>query len=244
MPSSFVFEKGLVPLENETAQDYTKRLERGAIPHASQNFAAAIKARALTQKLFGFNAAWIPLRFSNKNLTFLEAGAAFLQGENLGFIQLRKSFQKRQKLFFCPLDELIAHEMVHIVRSQVPGQRFDEILAYKTSKSAWRRLLGPLFDTSWESIVFLMTLIVAQFSAFLETPSLWLPFFGYGLFLGCRLYQRRRLLNITASKLKDERLLLYLSDQEIQNIAKSSDYLAYLQEVAPNSLRLQYILEH
>lgn len=63
-------------------------------------------------------------------------------------IQVRKGWKgKKEK-------EALEHELVHGARVSFQEPLFEEILAYQTSSSAFKRFLGPLFLFPWEAAVF------------------------------------------------------------------------------------------
>jgi hypothetical protein len=62
--------------------------------------------------------------------------------------------------------ELIAHELAHVGRMLYQEPQFEEILAYQSSASRWRRWLGPLFQSSKESLFFVILLAISIMADF------------------------------------------------------------------------------
>ena len=38
--------------------------------------------------------------------------------------------------------------------------QFEELLAYRNSPAAWRRWLGPIVEAPWESLLFMLSLLL------------------------------------------------------------------------------------
>lgn len=117
---------------------------------------------------------WIPVIFSNERLSLWHGGCAwiFQVAENTptaAMIQLRQVFgNKKRYLGIYDRDELLVHELVHVGRMKFEERRFEEMLAYETSTSTFRRWFGPLVQSSWESVLFLMVLaMILVFDIFL-----------------------------------------------------------------------------
>lgn len=126
-----------------------------------------------TQKLYGIQPRWTPIFFSNYQLTPWHGGCAWIFQLNeytptAAFLQLRKTF--RHSLTFLGIynrRELIAHELAHVGRMMYQEPQFEEMLAYQSSSSCWRRWLGPIVQSSKESFFFIFilgTIILADFA--------------------------------------------------------------------------------
>lgn len=106
---------------------------------------------------------WIVAHYSNRDLTFFQGGATWIvQKGNLRIplIQLRNSFDSGSHLKLYTREEVLAHEAVHAIRMQFDEPQFEEIFAYKTSRSLFRRFLGPLFQKPWEANLFVLSLFL------------------------------------------------------------------------------------
>ena len=93
--------------------------------------------------------------FSNERLAPWHGGCAwifqFAEGlPTAALIQLRQVFSRQPTfLGIYHRDELLTHELVHVGRMKFEEPRFEELFAYETSTSAFRRWFGPLIQASW-----------------------------------------------------------------------------------------------
>ena len=214
-------------------------------------------ARALTRRLFDFSVKWVPAFYSDRGLPFWQGAAVWISTNSHPVIQLKKAFRKGSYLGFYPREEVLAHEAAHAARLGFNEPRFEEILAYSTSKSPWRRWLGPLFRHSWESYFFVILLLlplgVQVARLFYENSALleclfYVPW-AFALAMICRLSYHQRLLLRTlrhiAPLLKDPKQALAVSfrltDQEITTFSAlaAEDIRAYLEQ--RDSLRLRVV---
>lgn len=127
------------------------------------------------EKLFGFRPNTIPLIINSKKLKPWEAATTWIEeknGQRSCFIQLKSL--KPPRLY--SLEEIISHELVHAVRSHLDEPLFEEILAFQTSTSAYRRFFGPLFSQPLEATLFCASLLISwagsMISLFLEIREL------------------------------------------------------------------------
>lgn len=210
--------------------------------HTSKEFLE--EAFPITQELYGIQPRWVPLFFSNHQLTPWHGGCAWIfqfddQTPTAAFLQLRSNFRTSSTyLGLYHREELIAHELAHVGRMLYQEPQFEEILAYQTSSSTWRRWLGPIVQSSKETLLFILLLGVV-IMADLATVSLghgfassmmwWLklaPCLLIGLAIG-RLAYRHYLYNQCLQRLETlyshpstARHLLYrLTDDEIRQFA-------------------------
>lgn len=115
---------------------------------------------------------WLPILFTNYQLPFWQGGCAWIyqmsdHTPTTAFLQLRASFHNHSHyLKIYKKSELIPHELVHVIRMMFNEPKFEEVLAYQTSPSPFRRYFGPLFQSSKESFFFLMTFLIAFFFNF------------------------------------------------------------------------------
>ena len=76
-------------------------------------------------------------------------------------IQLRQIFaQQKDYLCIYNRDEIIIHELVH-VGMMFAERRFEEVFAYETSSSAFRRWFGPLIQLSHGKAASFLLMILA-----------------------------------------------------------------------------------
>ncbi len=103
------------------------------------------------QQKFNTCPDWIDVACRSNGLYFWEGAATWIEegedGTRSCWIQLKNSPLMR----LYPQEEIIAHEMVHATRLMFDEKRFEEILAYQTSQSRFRRYFGPLFSSPAES---------------------------------------------------------------------------------------------
>lgn len=218
------------------------------------------------KQLYEIAPHWIPLFFSNEHLTFWHGGSAwiFQQDESSpisAFFQLRRQFKNSDTyLGIYKREEIIVHELCHVGRMAFEEPKFEEIIAWQSSSSGWRRWLGPIIQSSWESALFVLILlgiVMLDVAALywqddtLYQISMWaklLPVGLVGLALG-RLWSRQtqfstclRHLQETVQDPQKARAILYrLTDQEILLFSrlKPADIKLYSQ--SQNSLRWRLI---
>ncbi len=167
-------------------------------------------------------------------------------------IQLRKSFS-RLYLKLYQKEELLAHELVHCVRNSFKEPVFEEMLAYQTSPSRFRRFFGPLFMYPFESAVFAAICFLAPLIS-VSTDSFW----GLGILLSTlclfttRLLALHFLFFLCRQKLEKAGVLpksslavmIRLSDREIIKTALRAPQktLEYFTSQGEKDLRLKEIV--
>lgn len=161
--------RGLIPGPNEDEPAFLQRVEYCL--QLSKHLEVPVQTDVLAEPnkdmvyLYDTNIDWIPVVFSNERLAPWHGGCAWIfqfsdDTPTAAFIQLRKVFA--HQTYFLGIysrDELMMHELVHVGRMKFEEPRFEELLAYETSSSLFRRWLGPLIQASWESILFIMVLV-------------------------------------------------------------------------------------
>lgn len=200
---------------------------------------------AMTSSLYDIRPAFPPLFFSNWRLFPWHGGSAWIfqlseKGPLGAFIQMRKALYKKTRyLGLYEREELIAHELCHVGRMAFQEKKYEELLAFRTSKRLFSRYLGPLLQSAHESHLFIFTLIAllmldlfflfqGAYSGYLQ--SMWLKLIPFGLigFALFRLSKRQRRLEKALSCLKlifgagGEAVLYRLKDSEIDLFAVSS----------------------
>jgi hypothetical protein len=109
-------------------------------------------AQAQTEKLFGFSVDWVPGFYSGYRMGLLFAGCAFYTYEDFFAVFIvREDFRNRPKWLIYSRDELIAHELTHIAHIGFRTRNFEEVFAYQTSSSGFRKLLGGLLRTTTDT---------------------------------------------------------------------------------------------
>lgn len=111
------------------------------------------------EQLFGVRPDWVPLFEGRAKLAPWQGAVLWVDAENRPTIQIapRRGYAR---------EEMIAHELIHAVRLPLCSKRFEEIIAYRTSRKGWRRFFGPIVRTPSEVYVFLFGLFCH-----------WIPFF-------------------------------------------------------------------
>jgi hypothetical protein len=191
---------------------------------------------------FDLSPDWLILVYSSKGLSPWEGAMTWVNPHPDGFgiptVQLRDDLKFSVLRKWYPLEELIAHEIVHAVRADFEEDVFEEILAYQTSSKRWRRWLGPLLRHPREAYIFLGLLLIALLIQWVDMsislPSwcslfLWLPWLSLGLGLVRLTHHQsifQRCLENIGEAVGDRRLslpiALRLTDREIRLFAQSS----------------------
>lgn len=213
------------------------------------------KSLTKTESLYGIAPDWVPLFFSNYQLSPWQGGCAWIfqlaeETPTAAFLQLRAHFLLNEKyLGLYDREELIEHELSHVGRMMYKEPQFEEILAYRSSSKWWRRWFGPIVQSSKESLFFilLMGFIILADLALISLDGekiyqllFWLKLIPFGvIILGLiRLGRRQFIFNKALKKLtvlfKDQgqKILYRLTDKEIKLMACSlSNHIAqYIQE--------------
>lgn len=252
---------GLVPGPEETEEMYLKRVEyclqlksdiaeqmglKNVLESTSELSEKLIHdVSSETKFLYDVIPSWCPILFTNYHLAPWHGGCAwiFKVSDDMptgAFLQLRAIFAKQEKYFFYPRQELVTHESAHVGRMLFEEPKFEEILAYRTSKSRLRRWLGAIFQTSWETAFVFFVLLINIFTDYIffgTDPNdflhidEWVDFFtvlliGYGVIrLIIRQKQLQRCLNnlesILGSTEKANAVIYRLTDHEIITFSKS-----------------------
>lgn len=260
---SFLNEQGLIPGLEETESAFYQRIEfcqnlsfhldqadKESFPFKKQKPAPLFflkEAFDLTKSLYGISPTWVPVFFSNYQLTPWHAGCAWIFQLNektplAAFLQLRAHFKHFPTyLGMYHRKELMAHELAHVGRLMLDELKFEEFFAYQTSPYRLRRWLGPLIQSSKESLFFIILLGLITFVdlVLLGTGEAGGSHLVKGLKGVCfafvflaftRLIKRHFTLSQCLKKLKllikdpfqSSHLLYRLSDEEICQFAKQS----------------------
>jgi len=174
--------EGLIPGPNENEEEFRKRADyclklkdilaqdlEKQFNLEKQDFGSEQLVREALpsiKKFFDIDPTWIPIFFSNYKLSPWHGGCAWIfqltnETPMAAFFQLRQTFRKSRKyLGLYDREELIAHELCHVGRMMFQEPKYEEIIAYRTSKSWFRRWFGPIVQNSWESMLFLVVLLL------------------------------------------------------------------------------------
>jgi hypothetical protein len=227
-------------------------------------------ALAETENLYGIRPEWVPIFFSNAQLTPWHGGCAWifqtdLESPKSAFLQLRKQFSSSESyLGLYQRKEILSHELAHVGRMSFEEPKFEEFLAYQSSSASWRRLLGPIIQSSWEGILFAAILLIifildifliffGDYASYLS--MMWLKVIPLALIaaglirLSIRHQQlkkcRHSLTNLTSNPLTINAILYRLTDDEIMAFGKMAkkDLIEYIEKQKECSLRWRAITE-
>lgn len=268
---------GLIPGPKETLPEFLKRAKwclslREELPkiieiseeikskETIEDETLLYKVKPTTDFLFGMTPTWVPIVFSNHKLPFWQGGCAwifqFSEITPIGaFFQLRETLKKKAKyLGFYEREELIAHESAHIGRMAFEEPKFEEIIAFQSAKTGFRRFFGPFFGSSNESLWFLLTLFLLVVVMFFIPPFIYLCLASVLALLivgTLRVVSKQlkfqkclsTLLKIVKEEQKARAIAFRLTDLEILSFAKfsSEEVLRYVDEEKQNSLRWKLI---
>jgi hypothetical protein len=207
---------------------------------------------SLIKQLFDIDPDWVEVIYDNQGLQVWEGGCTWIEEDQIT-VQLRKRFLNKESYLGYSRDEIIAHELVHVVRGAFKEPVYEEILAYQTSSSALRRFLGPLFRAPKESYIFLGSLVAYYVSM---CVGVWqMPFLFIFLALSaCGLlrllkaqmtfHRARKNLNSLVQKKDLLAVMLRLTDEEINRFSKMNrqQILTYATQMATTHLRWQQII--
>ncbi len=259
---------GFIPGENESKNDYLIRVEelkkfiaepfryaelhRVKLDFLKNSFTHVSNPRkdwvnSQLSHLFDISANCIAMIYSSEGLSMFEGAATHMlviPPYIFPLVQLREIFYKKKKFLIYHEDEILAHEAVHASRVALDSTKYEEIFAYLTSSSYFRKIFGPIIDSSNESMFFVFLvfiMIIFQLSSYFfsffiinvfYSISL-LSVFGlvsFGLF---RLFFRRFSFNkalnalndVTGDSKKSLKILFRLMDKEIDSLAKVKSFL-------------------
>jgi hypothetical protein len=117
-------------------------------------------------RLYNIYPEWVPLFFSNYKLSFWVGGCAWIfqhtkESPTSAFFQLRNQFKTSDTyLGIYNRTELLSHELSHVGRMMFEEPKFEEVLAYRSSKSKFRQFFGPIVQSSYESMIFVLFLVM------------------------------------------------------------------------------------
>ncbi|MCH9608491.1 MAG: hypothetical protein S4CHLAM45_10680 [Chlamydiales bacterium] len=220
-------QRGFLCGPNESEETFYKRCKADDL----STFPPSLK------ELFAISPNWVPVHYKDSGLRFWEGGCSWIEGTNVE-IQLKEQFAHKKTLWkIYSKEEILAHEGVHAARVAFEEPIFEEVLAYQTSKSRFRRFFGPFFRSPKETLFFALLLPLSFFS----------PFFAIGVvaFGLMRLIKTQATFLLARKKLgklygKKNALpiMLHLTDKEIILFAKGS-IKSYVEK--QTSLRWQQI---
>ena len=221
------------------------------------------EAAPVTRNLYGFATDWVPGFFTSYKMGVLFAGCAWYSLEDFFAVFIvRSGFRNSEKWLIYSRTELLAHELCHIARIAYNSHTYEELFAYQTSTSGFRRIIGGLLRSPLDTYVLLGSvgiLFCAQvINVLVRPPEVWqdfpMPLIWGGLlaafaFIGGRyaaaMNRFKRLKSHLADLTARESVLPVLfrcTDEELDTLSTccdSADLHASLQQKISNELRWQ-----
>ncbi|ADI37562.1 hypothetical protein, putative type III secreted [Waddlia chondrophila 2032/99] len=277
--------RGLIPGPGESEEAFAKRAAyclslkdflkstlEGKIPFDSKEAPLDLSEQDMERvdKQYGIRPDWVPVFFSNTRLTPWHGGCAWIfqmdeSSPTAAFLQLRKSFFfSDQYLKVLRKEEVVAHELAHVGRMCFEEPKFEEFLAYQSSSAVWRRYLGPLVQSTWESMLFVFLLfVIFLFDLFLfwhgdygsyqnwmwlKTIPLVLAFIGV-VRLVVRHWQFKKCSNTLSRLISNpctvKQVLYRLTDQEIISFGSmdKQSLISYIKEMEASALRWRVLVK-
>lgn len=164
---------GLFPSPEEDEETFLSRIIQGGDNQEIDWHGVS----PMLKKLFDFQPQKIRVEYSKKKLRFWEGAALWVDEKKRALIRLHPRLKKGDLYGFYRRDEILSHEAVHAVRAAFKEPLFEEVLAYRTSRSPLRKWLGPIFASPRESLFFLISLVVSFMGFMLDVKPLyiWIP---------------------------------------------------------------------
>ncbi len=271
-------QRGFIPGPKETQEDFFKRIElcekfsknpdlfSKEFFFSSQNILTWHEwdwPRSRVTELFDVTPDWIVAFYSKKDLSFYQGAATWIMERKdknkFAAVQFQPSLKKGKYFWFYDRDEMLSHEAVHVVRMAFNDAKTEEIFAYLTSSSSFRKIFGPIFQSSTETHLLFFFLLAGLGAQLLCTffplgVVAWffqvLSFFLIvkGLFRLFRIRKKffktyKKLSQILKCSKKSRAVLFRLTDKEIFSFSKKniSEILQYIQERKENEFRWEVL---
>ena len=219
------YKEGFAPGPYESMADFELRVK--AVKGALASPEAFLEAVGVTyESIDDVSPGFLVIR-SKKGLAFWFGAMTYIcewKGQKIPIIELPKG----KRGLGLTTNDLIAHEEVHFLRSTFCEPRFEEVIAYRTSRSKWRKWLGPIFQNPWESYLCMAFFLSFPFLPFIPffyaliitvIVATYLTLITYRLFRNQTIYQKAMKRLSYHYKNCEEILKLY-TDLEIKKTAK------------------------
>jgi hypothetical protein len=223
-------------------------------------------AQAVTREHYAFAIDWVPGFYTNQRMGLLFAGCAFYAAEDFfALFLLRKAFKTAERWLIYGRRELMAHELCHVARVAFAARDYEELLAYQTATSGFRRAVGGLLRSGRDTALLMgaaLLLLAAQCAnVALRPPEQWnsfpmpLIFAGAACLLGGmiirygmhwrRFRQAERAIAQRVGTRHARHVLFRCSDAEIRALAtcRTSEQLKAWLSARAREARWQVILE-
>lgn len=223
-------------MDDELRRERTFTID-GVTVHADRRIPAAVfdEAHGDTERLYGFRLEWVPGFFIDPRFSLLFGGCAFsFYPDFFALFIIRRAFATRSRWLIYGRRELLAHELCHVARVALGSQDFEEMFAYQTATSAFRRLAGCIFRGQAEALALVGSTLGLLGAQLVRTLALswwpvwpfWLLTAGVFLWLVLRLAGLRRVWNRALEHAEwlapgRARLLLFrCTDAEVAELAR------------------------
>jgi hypothetical protein len=151
------YDKGFLPGPIETEKEFFERIDatERVLLHPKKYITEKSYAKATLSPLGG-----AALLANTKNRFYHAASTTIVELKNgliLPIISVPSSRLVKK-------EEVIKHELVHARRVLFEEPKFEEILAFRTSKSKLRAIASPMFSTKTDIYIFMTGVICSSFS--------------------------------------------------------------------------------
>ena len=154
--------RGFLPRTGESEDAFYERTQSQNSACMREKMQGALER---CQRLFDLQPDWVPLIEERAKLAPWQGAVLWVDEEEQPLIQVAP------RLWYSR-DEMIAHELVHAIRLPLRSKRFEEIIAYQTSRSSWRRFFGPIIRSPYEVYLFLFSLLFSWVPLFWAAAAL------------------------------------------------------------------------
>jgi hypothetical protein len=211
-----------------------------------------------TRQLYDFGIDWVPGFFITPQGVLFGGCAYYFYPDFFALFIIRRAFAERDRWLIYRRSELLAHELCHIARIGLGSTEYEEVFAYRTANSGFRRFFGGIFRTQWDSFSFLGTAFVIllgrllQIFRFHSLPQwpFWVPFLvcllaqlGRHKVVMRRLDQARRAVAAICAD-QAEAVLFRCTDAELHALAglrTAAEATAWVEERCADSWRWRVI---
>ncbi|MCM8532306.1 MAG: hypothetical protein NE330_14180 [Lentisphaeraceae bacterium] len=267
-----VFQKNLSEMETGLKKDKKFTVEDLTFPASEKIPEKTFNTPAkITSDLYDFKIDWVPGFYITPDFGMLFGGCAYsFDPDFFSLFIIRNSFKKKNKWLFYERDELMSHELCHVARFALKSNTYEEMFAYQTSTSGFRRKFGSMMRAAWETYLFmaiLLGMLVTQVSliifyskwlasrSIIENPVHWFyaALFSLVSFLALRQSRQNKLYkktlkNFEAITNKPRALAFRLNDKEMDSFVKMKDiskdsFIETLKSHNCSDIRLKIITE-
>ena len=241
----------------ETHKLLTNQTLRQNIPAEFNKFSKPTQnSLKITLELFGVAPSWAAIVYDNFKLAPWHGAVTWLFTDDnsniyLPLIQLKAKMKTKSRYLIYHRDEIIAHELLHASRACLKSHRFEELIAYKSSKNKFRRWFGALFSHEIEAKLFVISTLISAIATLFSAFFLFLPLIMI-LLLALRLSSshikyfraRRKLEQILVNPRFADHVIFRLTDDEINQFAqlKVNHINQYINKMRSSSFRWQFLL--